>query len=137
MSAPPTISVLTPAYDTTVALAERLAGSMLAQRANWEWVVVDDASAHTAGVDEIRRQLGDDPRLKLITHETNQGTVGAASTALANATGTFVAVLDHDDELHPNALAEVAAAIEAVDEVDVIYTDEDHVDRAGLYHDLL
>jgi hypothetical protein len=49
---------------------------MLAQRAEWEWVVVDDASSYTAGVDEIRRQLGDDPRLKLITHDANQGIVG-------------------------------------------------------------
>jgi hypothetical protein len=107
-----TISVLTPAYDTTVDLARRLAGSMLAQRAHWEWVVVDDASTDTSGVDEIRRQMGDDPRLKLITHDTNQGIVGATATALAHASGTFVALLDHDDELHPDALAEVTAAIE-------------------------
>ncbi|MFZ1441477.1 MAG: glycosyltransferase, partial [Candidatus Microthrix subdominans] len=132
----PTISVLTPAYDTTVDLARRLAGSMLAQRAHWEWVVVDDASTDTSGVDEIRRQMGDDPRLKLITHDTNHGIVGATATALAHASGAFVALLDHDDELHPDALAEVTAAIEAVDEVDVIYTDEDKIDQAGRHHEL-
>ena len=136
MTQAPTISVLTPAYDTTVDLARRLAGSMLAQRADWEWVVVDDASTDTSGVDEIRRQLGDDPRLKLITHDANQGIVGATATALAHATGTFVALLDHDDELHPDALAEVATAIAAIDDVDVIYTDEDKIDQAGRHHEL-
>ncbi|MFZ1441074.1 MAG: glycosyltransferase, partial [Candidatus Microthrix subdominans] len=136
MTPPPTISVLTRAYDTNVDLARRLAGSMLAQRAEWEWVVVDDASSYTAGLDEIRRQLGDDPRLKLITHDANQGIVGATATALASATGTFVALLNHDDELHPNALAEVTAAIEAVEEVDVIYADEDKIDQTGRHHEL-
>ena len=58
------------------------------------------------------------------------------ATALASATGTFVALLNHDDELHPNALAEVTAAIEAVDEVDVIYTDEDKIDQTGRHHEL-
>ncbi|MCB1027042.1 MAG: glycosyltransferase [Microthrixaceae bacterium] len=136
MTPPPSVSILTPAYNTGVELARRLAGSVLAQRADWEWVVVDDASSDTSGIDEVRRLVGDDPRVTLIRHDANQGIVGATATALAAASGTFVALLDHDDELHPDALADVAAAIGELDDVDVIYTDEDKIDEAGRHHEL-
>ncbi|MEZ5380464.1 MAG: glycosyltransferase [Microthrixaceae bacterium] len=133
---PPMVTVLTPAFNTEAHLARRLAGSMLAQKADWEWVIVDDGSSDTTGLDEVRRQCADDPRVTLVTHESNQGIVGATATALSHARGAFVALLDHDDELHPDALAEVCAAIRAHDEVDVIYTDEDKIDATGRHHDL-
>ncbi len=41
--------------------------------------------------------------------------------------GDFIALLDHDDLLAPNALYEIAAALEEHPEADVIYTDEDKV----------
>lgn len=43
------------------------------------------------------------------------------------AKGDFIALLDHDDLLAPNALYEIAAALEEHPEADVIYTDEDKV----------
>lgn len=43
------------------------------------------------------------------------------------AEGDFIALLDHDDLLAPNALYEIAAALEEHPEADVIYTDEDKV----------
>jgi GT2 family glycosyltransferase len=45
------------------------------------------------------------------------------------ASGEFVALLDHDDKLHPDALAQVDAAIES--DTDYVYTDEDKIDREG------
>ena len=132
----PMVSVLTPAFNTHTELARRLAGSMLSQRADWQWVIVDDGSSDMAGLDEIRRQTSGDERVTLVTHEQNQGIVGATSTALSHARGEFVALLDHDDELHPDALAEVCAAIDAHEDVDVIYTDEDKIDATGRHHDL-
>src|SRR5204863_5117680 len=39
--------------------------------------------------------------------------------------------LDHDDELAPDALAEIARRIAAEPEIDVVYTDEDKIDEAG------
>ena len=47
------------------------------------------------------------------------------------ATGDFIGLLDHDDLLAPNALYEVAKALESHPKTDVIYTDEDKV-RADL-----
>ena len=47
------------------------------------------------------------------------------------AGGEFLALLDHDDELHPDALAHVAEAIEPQPEADYVYTDEDKIDLRG------
>ena len=47
------------------------------------------------------------------------------------AGGEFVALLDHDDALHPDALAHVAEALNANPEADYVYTDEDKIDRRG------
>ena len=42
----------------------------------------------------------------------NGGIVAASNDALAMAEGEFVALLDHDDTLHPDALAHVAEALD-------------------------
>ena len=47
------------------------------------------------------------------------------------ATGDYIGLLDHDDLLAPNALYEIASALEKDRDIDVIYTDEDKV-RADL-----
>ena len=47
------------------------------------------------------------------------------------ARGEFLALLDNDDELHPDALALVHEALLGTPEADYVYTDEDKIDRAG------
>ena len=47
------------------------------------------------------------------------------------ARGEFLALLDHDDELHPDALLHVERALREEPEADYVYTDEDKIDRAG------
>ena len=51
--------------------------------------------------------------------------------ALELATGDFVALLDHDDLLHPLALHFVAEAIVRKPDAGLIYTDEDKIDERG------
>jgi hypothetical protein len=63
---------------------------------------------------------------------TTNGHISAASNdALALATGEWIALLDHDDELTPDALAEMVAAINEHPETD-LYSDEDKKDLDGL-----
>jgi len=47
------------------------------------------------------------------------------------ARGEFVVLLDHDDELHPDALAHVHEALIGTPHADYVYTDEDKIDVAG------
>jgi GT2 family glycosyltransferase len=47
------------------------------------------------------------------------------------ARGEFVGLLDHDDELRPHALTEMARRIVAEPDVRMLYSDEDKIDAAG------
>jgi GT2 family glycosyltransferase len=63
--------------------------------------------------------------------EQNGNISAASNAALGLATGEFVALLDHDDELTPEALAEVVRCLNAHPDADVIYSDEDKLEPSG------
>ena len=70
-------------------------------------------------------------RVRVEHRAENGGIVAASNTALAMATGEFVALLDHDDRLHPDALALVNEALLGAPEADYVYTDEDKMTAKG------
>ncbi len=129
---PPLISVLMPVFNPQLdhlRAAIRSVQQQIYQR--WELCIADDASTDPAIGVLLREMQADDPRIK-VAWRTQNGHISASSnTALELATGTFVALLDHDDLLSPRALFEVAARIVERPDVDVIYSDEDHIDAAG------
>lgn len=128
----PFFSIVTPVYNTPADVLEAMLGSVRKQRyKDWELCLVNDCSTepHIQGM--LAQAAAEDQRIRVETRETNGGIVAASNDALAMAQGEFVALLDHDDELHPAALARVAAAIAAAPEADYVYTDEDKIDRTG------
>jgi GT2 family glycosyltransferase len=98
---------------------------------DWELCLVDDASKDPEVRQILDRAAAADPRIRVRYREANEGIVAASNEALAMAGGEFVALLDHDDTLHPDALALVAEAIDGAPDVDYLYTDEDKIDLAG------
>lgn len=132
MSATPRFSIVTPVYETPVDVLRSMLASVHDQTfADWEHVLVDDASPSPQVRAVLDKAAKSDRRIRVIHRASNGGIVAASNDALAAARGEFVALLDHDDELSPEALARVDAAIAADDEVDYVYTDEDKIDRAG------
>jgi O-antigen biosynthesis protein len=128
----PRFSILTPVYETPAEVLRAMLRSVAAQRCgDWELCLVDDASAQPHVSEILARAQRADPRIRVRRREENGGIVAASNDALAMARGEFVALLDHDDELHPRALAEVEKAITARPEADYVYTDEDKIDAAG------
>ena len=108
----PLLSVLMPTHDSDPRWLARAVASVRAQRyANWELCIADDASSEPA-VREILRSLEpSDARIR-VAYRSTRGHISAASnTALSLVRGPFVALLDHDDELAPDALLQVAAAL--------------------------
>ena len=61
----------------------------------------------------------------------NSGIALATNAALAQAAGEFVGFLDHDDELAPDALYEVASELNHERDWDVFYSDEDKIAPDG------
>jgi glycosyltransferase involved in cell wall biosynthesis len=68
---------------------------------DFEVLVADDASTDDTG--EMLRRIGD-PRIRHLRHEKNKGVSAARNTALAHASGEFIAFLDDDDEWLPEKL---------------------------------
>ena len=124
----PLFSVLLPVHDPTVAMLREAIESVLSQTFDdWQLCLVDDGSRRPEIVQALRDYAGTDSRIALIRHEQAQNISEATNAALAMASGTYVALLDHDDWLEAGALAAVAARIATDPGLDMLYTDEDIV----------
>lgn len=109
MPALPTVSVVVPVYNGAAHLSEALQ-SVLDQRfADFELIVVDDGSTDASPT--IIDTFTADPRVRVIT-QANAGGAAARNVGIAAAQGRFVAMLDQDDVMLPDRLADqVAAAV--------------------------
>jgi GT2 family glycosyltransferase len=76
-----------------------------------------------------------DPRVRVKHRDHNGGIVAASNDALDLAAGEWVALLDHDDLLDPDALGAIANAVYEKPDSDVVYTDEDKVTVDGHHLD--
>jgi O-antigen biosynthesis protein len=127
----PLISVVMPTCNTPESFLHEVIASVLAQTyRNWELCIGDDAS----DLPHVRKYLADismsEPRIRFTRHKRRSGIAGTTNAALALATGEYVALLDHDDLLHPEALAAVAAEF-ARTNADIVYTDHDCLGEDG------
>lgn len=111
--ATPFFSVVVTTYNRE-RIVRRAVDSCLGQSFDdFEVVVVDDASSDgtVAALDAY-----DDPRLRVVVHETNKGINPARHTGAAEARGEWVVVVDSDWELLPHALERLRAAIDGLPE---------------------
>ena len=128
----PRFSIVTPVYETPADVLWAMLESVRAQTfGDWELCLVDDCSAQPHLAQMLDQAAADDPRIRVRRRERNGGIVAASNDALEMAGGELVALLDHDDELHPDALAHVHEAVLARPDADYVYTDEDKIDRDG------
>jgi GT2 family glycosyltransferase len=128
----PQFTVLTPVFDTPSEVLEAMLKSVRRQTFDdWEHVLVDDCSRAPHVRERLTRLGEEDSRFRVLFRDENGGIVAASNDALRIAEGEFVALLDHDDELHPDALAIVHETMASAPDADYIYTDEDKIDEAG------
>ena len=127
----PLISVLTPVYNTEPRWLRACIESVRRQAyPRWELCLCDDASTRPE-TRAVLREYESDPRIKVTYLEKNARISEATNAALALASGDFVALLDHDDELTPDALFHVATYLGEHRGADMVYSDEDKLDLAG------
>jgi succinoglycan biosynthesis protein ExoO len=94
MNPNPEVSIVIPAYNTAAYISKAI-GSALAQTlANIEIILIDDAS--TDNTLAIARKFTD-KRLKIFVNPVNLGVSATRNCAIAQARGTWIAVLDSDD----------------------------------------
>ena len=132
----PLISVLVPVYNTPEKWLTKAIASVGEQTySNWELCLADDASTAPHVRPLLEHYAAADPRIKVCFREKNGHISAASNSALALATGDFIALLDHDDELTPHALYEIAMAHNADPTADFFYSDEDKIDEEGHRHE--
>jgi len=133
---PPRFSIVTPVFDPPLEAFRSCASSVLAQTEHdWEWILIDDCSTNPKVREELRLLAASSAQVTVIERSSNGGIVAASNDGIARATGDFIVLLDHDDELTPDALHENSLVIDQHPTVDYLYSDEDKVNEAGVYYD--
>ncbi len=128
----PLISVVMPTYNPKPEWLIEAVESVLRQiYPYWELCIADDASSDKSIRPTLERYAQKDPRIKVVYREQNGHICAASNSALALATGEWVAFLDHDDLLTEHALFWVADAIDRDFNLQLIYSDEDKIDGSG------
>lgn len=122
----PKFSIVMPVYNTPVEHLGAAVDSVLAQLyKNWELCIADDASSPAAVRSTLEAYAATDPRIKLVFREKNGGISEASNSALEMASGDWVVLMDHDDLLSEHALYLIAEAIDRLDGIEIVYSDED------------
>ncbi|MBV9968605.1 MAG: glycosyltransferase, partial [Xanthobacteraceae bacterium] len=128
----PRLSVVMPVYNTPRHLLDQAICSVVDQLyEGWELCIADDASTAPGVAESLDCWAAADHRIVVVRRERNGGIGAATNSAAAIARGEFLAFLDHDDLLSPDALAEVAIYAADHSDTDVIYSDDDKIDMDG------
>lgn len=102
-TAPPGVSIITPAYNAARHIGATIASVQAQTCAGWEMVIADDGSGDEtcALVEALARE---DPRIILVRQARNGGPAAARNLALAQARGRYICFLDSDDLWLPTKL---------------------------------
>lgn len=128
---PPLISVIIPIYGHYKYLPRCLSALAEQGDVSMEIVCIDDASPDPRIADFLNELIDKNPRLKVRIQKTNAGISATQNLAVEIACGEFIAFLDCDDELEPDALTAIRTCIEENTSVDYIFTDRTDIDEAG------
>jgi glycosyltransferase involved in cell wall biosynthesis len=129
----PKISVVTPVFNPPIHHFRACVESVLTQGyQNWELCLSDDCSTDPEVRKVIEEYCAKDPRVKAVFRDSSGHISAATNSALKIATGDYIAFLDHDDELTPDALYLVARELNLHPEAQLLYSDEDKKTSTGI-----
>ena len=126
----PLISLVIPVYNTDLDLLNELYFSLKEQLYdNWEVCFANGSKDNKELNNQLQRYAKKDKRVKFKILDINGGISYNTNRAFEMASGEFIGMVDHDDLLSPNALAEVVLALNRKKDLDFIYSDQDKVDE--------
>ncbi len=99
----PLVSIITVNYDTPDVTAEMLRSLSKLIYANWEVIVVDNASPNNSSL-FLKEEF---PFIKHISSPANLGFAGGNNIGLHFAKGEFIFFVNNDTELTPNLITEL------------------------------
>jgi glycosyltransferase involved in cell wall biosynthesis len=123
----PLLSILTPTFNPNDEFLTGAIESVIAQAyENWELILIDDGSGDSSARALLKNLGRRDARIQIGVQE-HGGISSALNTGLARARGDWIALLDHDDLLEPDAVFRAIELMQNDREADVIYSDEDKI----------
>lgn len=128
----PLISVVMPIFDAPERFLREAIGSLIEQSyPEWELCAADGGPGGSAGSRVLQEWARVDRRVRVVAVGENRGIAGNSNAALRMARGEFVALLDQDDLLEPDALLALVARLDEEPGLDLLYSDTDNVTPWG------
>lgn len=126
----PKISIILPVYNTDEKWLRKCIESVRSQYyTNWELCIADDNSTQNQVKQVLEKYKKNDSRIKVVYRKKNGHISESSNSALEIAEGEYVAFLDHDDLLAPFALFRMVEEINKHENVEIIYSDEDKINK--------
>jgi hypothetical protein len=100
----PAISIVVPVFAAEAHLTGCLESLLGQSFGDIEIIIVDDGSPRDVPA-VVARTAGRDPRVSVIRHERNEGTLAARLTGAASARGTYLGFVDADDVVEDTFVA--------------------------------
>ncbi|WP_321277435.1 glycosyltransferase [Thiomicrorhabdus indica] len=127
----PLISIIMPVFNVEPKWLKKAIDSVENQwYPNWELCIADDNSTNPKTVEYLKSLRN--TKIKITFLQENLNISGASNAAADMAQGEYLALMDNDDEITPDALYEVVKEINN-NEPDFIYSDEDKISETGEY----
>lgn len=127
----PLISVLIPVYNIGEKYLTECIESILNQTyKNFEICLVDDCSTNEETIKTLKKYENNE-KIKILYRKKNGHISAATNDALKMATGEFIALVDNDDVITVDALASIVKVLNENKDLDMIYSDEDKIDKNG------
>lgn len=129
------VTLITPCFRTPLYFLERLSLSVLPYADIFEWIIVDDtpdSKQVSTSYEKIKIAMKD---AVLIKHNINRGISSSYKSAIEAASGDYIAILDHDDEINLAGVVDSLKSALRLD-YDLIYTGESRFSGSSMssYH---
>lgn len=119
----PLISIVVPVFNTQRKYFDALLDSVLNQSYENFELIIADGSNNNKVIEYFDQIESYDSRIKRIKIN-NLGISENTNVAIKYSKGDYVALLDHDDVLHPDALLLMVGAVNTFPEAQLFYSDE-------------
>ena len=132
LAQPPLISVVMPVFNPKPEWLQEAIASVQGQvYPHWQLCIADDCSTDPLVRQVLENAQATDSRVEVVFRQENGHISRSSNSALNLVRGNWVALLDHDDLLPPEALVWVARTVLERPQAQLIYSDEDKIDEAG------
>lgn len=131
----PLISLIVPVFNTSAPFLRQTIASVLHQvYPYWEICFVEDGSAEASIQEVVESYASNHANIKLMLRQEHGGMCDAINVAIEHATGEFIALLDPDSLLTPDALYASIVLLNQQMDADMIYSDEDEINQHNQLH---